>query len=233
MSALVALCISLPDSARADDARQETSPCSLTVVCPEASPSAKVKLAQEPPHITFGRAVDLVGRPVSYVRPRQTGKGGEGIASFATEFGPGSMPSRMPVAAYGLTSSFGFRQHPLLGVVRAHSGIDLAASSGSPIFATSDGRVGTADWRGGYGLFVALDHGGGVQTRYGHMSRLNVFPGQQVRKGDVIGFVGSTGLSTGPHLHYEVRVNGEAVNPLPYMQQAIPGTHLAAIAHND
>ncbi|HEX7952005.1 MAG TPA: M23 family metallopeptidase [Burkholderiales bacterium] len=128
------------------------------------------------------------------------------------------MPSRMPVAAYGLTSSFGFRQHPLLGVVRAHSGIDLAASSGSPIFATSDGRVGTADWRGGYGLFVALDHGGGVQTRYGHMSRLNVFPGQQVRKGDVIGFVGSTGLSTGPHLHYEVRLNGQAVNPIPYLK---------------
>ena len=73
--------------------------------------------------------------------------------------------------------------------------------------------VGTADWRGGYGLFVALEHGGGIETRYGHMSQLNVVPGQQVRKGDVIGFVGSTGRSTGPHLHYEIRINGSAIDP--------------------
>jgi murein DD-endopeptidase MepM/ murein hydrolase activator NlpD len=73
--------------------------------------------------------------------------------------------------------------------------------------------VAEADWRGGYGLLVALDHGGGLQTRYGHMSRLAVSPGQRVRKGDVIGYVGSTGLSTGPHVHYEMRINGQAVNP--------------------
>lgn len=109
------------------------------------------------------------------------------------------------------------RQHPVLGTLRAHSGVDLAASYGTPIVATSDGVVGTADWAGGYGLLVALDHGGGLQTRYGHMSRLNVAAGQKVRKGEVIGFVGSTGRSTGAHLHYEIRINGQAINPAAHL----------------
>jgi murein DD-endopeptidase MepM/ murein hydrolase activator NlpD len=124
----------------------------------------------------------------------------------------------MPVAAYRLTSNFGLRQHPLLGGLREHSGVDLAAPIGSPIYATSDGVVGAANWRGGYGLSVSLEHGGGVETRYGHMSQLNVAAGQQVRRGDIIGLVGSTGLSTGPHLHYEVRLNGRAVDPVPYLK---------------
>ena len=128
-----------------------------------------------------------------------------------------AIPSQMPVSARALTSGFGMRGHPLLGGRRAHSGIDLAAPAGSPIVATSDGQVSWADWAGGYGIAVAVEHGGGYQTRYAHMSRVNVAPGQQVRKGDVIGYVGSTGLSTGPHLHYEVRVNGQAVNPVPML----------------
>lgn len=128
-----------------------------------------------------------------------------------------AIPSQMPVAARALTSAFGMRNHPVLGRRRAHLGIDLAAAYGSPIVATSDGEVSWADWAGGYGLAVAVDHGGGFQTRYGHMSRLNVVPGQHVRKGEIIGFVGSTGLSTGPHLHYEVRVNGQPVNPMPLL----------------
>jgi len=119
----------------------------------------------------------------------------------------------MPVAARGLTSGFGIRQHPILGTLRAHNGVDLAATYGSPIVATANGVVGTAGWSGGYGLLVSLDHGSGLQTRYGHMSRVNVAPGQQVHKGDVIGYVGSTGMSTGPHLHYEIRINGQAINP--------------------
>jgi murein DD-endopeptidase MepM/ murein hydrolase activator NlpD len=170
-----------------------------------------VTTAPNETHVTFGRAADLVGRPVNYLQPIRTS---QDLAKLPA----GLLPSRMPVAAYGLTSSFGMRQHPLLGVVREHSGIDLAAPIGSPIYATSDGIVSMANWRGGYGLFVSLDHGGGVQTRYGHMSRLNVVAGQQVHKGDVIGLVGSTGLSTGPHLHYEVRLNGQAVNPVPYLK---------------
>jgi len=117
-----------------------------------------------------------------------------------------------------LTSDFGMRWHPVLGGRRAHKGIDLAQPIGTPIRATADGVVSKADWFSSYGLFVSLEHGGNIQTRYGHMSRLNVAAGQAVRKGDVIGYVGSTGRSTGPHLHYEVRIAGTAVSPVPYMQ---------------
>lgn len=129
-----------------------------------------------------------------------------------------SIPSLAPVTVSYLSSGYGMRNHPVLGGRRAHKGIDLAASTGTPIRASADGVVEKADWFGGYGLFVQLDHGGAMETRYGHMSRVAVAEGQQVRKGDVIGYVGSTGRSTGPHLHYEVRVAGEAVNPVPYMQ---------------
>ena len=129
-----------------------------------------------------------------------------------------AVPSRTPLEGLKLTSSFGMREHPIFGGRRAHKGIDLAAPVGTPIYATADGVVGKASWFGGYGLFVELEHGGDLETRYGHMSRLNVAEGQMVHKGDVIGYVGTTGNSTGPHLHYEVRVNGDAVNPIPYMQ---------------
>ncbi len=128
-----------------------------------------------------------------------------------------SIPSRMPVAGVTLTSDFGMRNHPVLGGRRAHKGIDLAGPIGTPIYATGDGLVSRASWFSSYGLYVAIEHGGQIQTRYAHMSSLNVAEGQWVKKGEVIGFIGTTGRSTGPHLHYEVRVAGEAVNPLPYM----------------
>ena len=129
-----------------------------------------------------------------------------------------SIPSLMPVAGAKLTSGYGMRNHPVLGGRRQHQGIDLAQPIGTPIRATADGVVGRADWFSSYGLFVSLEHGGSIETRYGHMSRLNVAAGQVVKKGDIIGYVGSTGRSTGPHLHYEVRIAGVAVNPIPYMQ---------------
>jgi len=131
-----------------------------------------------------------------------------------------SIPSRVPLEGYRFTSGFGMRNHPVLGGRREHKGIDLAAPMGTPIYASADGEVSKAEWFSGYGLFVSLEHGADIQTRYGHMSRLNVAAGQMVHKGDLIGYVGSTGRSTGPHLHYEVRVAGEAVNPVPYMQTA-------------
>jgi murein DD-endopeptidase MepM/ murein hydrolase activator NlpD len=144
-----------------------------------------------------------------------------------------SIPSLIPVASSRVMSSgFGMRVHPVLGGLRAHKGIDLPATTGTPIRASADGVVGKADWFGGYGLFVELEHGAGMETRYGHMSRIAVAEGQRVRKGDVIGYVGSTGRSTGAHLHYEVRIGGEAVNPIPYMQTAATdvatGTMLAS-----
>lgn len=131
-----------------------------------------------------------------------------------------SIPSRNPLERDVMTSSFGMREHPVLGGRRAHKGVDLAAPVGTPVYAPADGVVGRASWFSSYGLFIELEHGGEMDTRYGHLSRLNVAEGQMVRKGDVIGFVGSTGRSTGPHLHYEVRVDGVAVNPLPYMQSS-------------
>ncbi len=129
-----------------------------------------------------------------------------------------AIPSRMPVEGVRLTSEFGMRYHPVLGGRRGHKGVDLAGPTGTPIHASADGIVSKAQWFSSYGLYVALEHGAEIQTRYGHMSRLNVYAGQHVRKGDVIGYIGSTGRSTGPHLHYEVRIAGQAVNPIPYMQ---------------
>lgn len=131
---------------------------------------------------------------------------------------PVSIPSRAPLEGMRLSSSYGMRNHPVIGGRRAHNGVDLAAPTGTPIYATADGTVSKAEWFSSYGLYAALEHGSEIQTRYAHMSRLNVSAGQQVRKGDIIGFVGSTGRSTGPHLHYEVRIAGQSVNPMPYMQ---------------
>lgn len=129
-----------------------------------------------------------------------------------------SVPSRMPVENASLTSGYGMRNHPVLGSRRAHRGVDLAMPTGTPVYATADGVVSKAEWFSSYGLYISVEHGAAIQTRFGHLSRLNVAAGQQVRKGDLIGFVGSTGRSTGPHLHYEVRIAGAAVNPVPYMQ---------------
>lgn len=139
-------------------------------------------------------------------------------ASLGTARSAVSIPSRIPVPGVNLSSGFGMRTHPVIGGRRAHKGIDLAAPTGTPIYAAADGTVSKAEWFSSYGLYVSLEHGGEIQTRYGHMSRVSVLAGQQVKKGDIIGYVGSTGRSTGPHLHYEVRIAGNAVNPMPYMQ---------------
>ncbi len=139
-----------------------------------------------------------------------------------------SIPSRMPVEGVRLTSDFGMRTHPVLGGRRGHKGVDLAGPVGTPVIATADGVVSKAEWFSSYGLYISLEHGAEIQTRYGHMSRLNVYAGQRIRKGDVIGYIGSTGRSTGPHLHYEVRIAGVAVNPVPYMQTDSFETSLAA-----
>ena len=141
--------------------------------------------------------------------------------AIAGGIAPVSIPSRNPLAKEVMTSGFGMRDHPVIGGRRAHKGVDLAAPIGTPVYAPADGVVSRASWFSSYGLYVSLEHGAEMQTRYGHLSRLNVAEGQTVHKGDVIGFVGSTGRSTGPHLHYEVRVDGEAVNPVPYMQSGL------------
>jgi murein DD-endopeptidase MepM/ murein hydrolase activator NlpD len=128
-----------------------------------------------------------------------------------------NVPSRMPLESATLTSDFGLRTHPVLGGRRNHKGIDLAAPSGTPVYASADGVVGKAEWFSSYGNYIQIEHGGEMETRYAHLSGYAVAAGEQVRKGQLIGFVGSTGRSTGPHLHYEVRVAGAAVDPTPYM----------------
>lgn len=128
-----------------------------------------------------------------------------------------SIPSRMPVEGVTLTSDYGMRTHPVLGRRRAHKGVDLAGPTGTPVYATADGIVGMAQWFSSYGKYVQIEHGADLQTRYAHLSGYTVAAGEYVQKGQLIGYIGTTGRSTGPHLHYEVRVAGQAVNPIPYM----------------
>jgi murein DD-endopeptidase MepM/ murein hydrolase activator NlpD len=116
------------------------------------------------------------------------------------------------------TSAFGPRIHPVTGKARQHEGVDLAAPTGTPFRAAAGGTVSFAGARGGYGNLVIVDHPDGTSTRYAHAARLDVRPGQQVRAGEVLGAVGSTGMSTGPHLHFELRrAGGQAVDPAPLL----------------
>jgi murein DD-endopeptidase MepM/ murein hydrolase activator NlpD len=121
-----------------------------------------------------------------------------------------------------ITSTFGRRVHPILRLSRMHKGVDFGAGWGTPIHAAADGQVTRAGWAGGYGRQVSIDHGGGLATSYSHMSRMAVEPGALIRQGQVIGHVGSSGLSTGPHLHYEVLRDGQAVNPMSVRFAAAP-----------
>lgn len=135
---------------------------------------------------------------------------------------------QMPVDGH-ITSYFGYRYHPILHFTRFHAGLDIGASWGSPIVAAGDGRVVAAGWAGGYGREVQIAHGGGLVSLYGHMSQIVAEPGSFVRQGQVIGYVGSSGLSTGPHVHFEVRMAGNPVNPLSVRFTSAPvvDTHLA------
>ena len=175
--------------------------------------------AQAPVRIWTGRALDLEGKPVYSARSSFSETAA--IATFSTRpvrpAGAAAATTMLsyqsPLAGAPLSSGFGMRRHPLSGSRRFHAGVDLAAPTGTPIRAASDGVVTSAGWNGGYGLLVSLGHAGNRETRYGHLSRLAVRAGQSVKRGEVIGYVGSTGRSTGPHLHYELRVNGMAVAP--------------------
>jgi len=122
---------------------------------------------------------------------------------------------KTPIDGARISSSFGNRRHPILGYTRLHSGTDFAAPTGTPIYAAGNGTVEMAGRNGGYGNYVRIRHANGYKTAYAHMSRIGrgVRQGTRVRQGEIIGYVGSTGRSTGPHLHYEVIRNGNKVNP--------------------
>jgi murein DD-endopeptidase MepM/ murein hydrolase activator NlpD len=135
------------------------------------------------------------------------------------EQGTVAIPSAEPVHGTNFTSGYGVRSDPFKGRAAMHAGIDLAGPIGTPIYATADGIVQRSEYNnGGYGNLVELDHGHGIQTRYGHLSKSMVAAGQRVKRGDLIALMGSTGRSTGSHLHYEVRIDGKAVNPVPFLQ---------------
>jgi murein DD-endopeptidase MepM/ murein hydrolase activator NlpD len=153
--------------------------------------------------------VDRAGRP----RTQLMRWGSEGRFYEASGVGEQRRGLLAPVPG-AITSGFGMRRHPILGYTRMHAGIDFKAGYGTPIVAVSDGRVTGAGRSGGCGITVQLTHGGGLTTRYCHMSRMAVSAGMSVRRGQVIGYVGSTGLSTGPHLHYEMYRGGRVINPM-------------------
>ncbi|UVO54441.1 peptidoglycan DD-metalloendopeptidase family protein [Sphingomonas sp. SUN039] len=131
-----------------------------------------------------------------------------------------AIPSQRPVDAVTFTSGFGVRSDPFRGGAAMHAGVDIPGPMGTPIYATADGVVARGEWANGYGNLVELDHGKGIQTRYGHLSAILVQPGTRVTRGQLIARMGSTGRSTGSHLHYEVRLDGHAVNPMPFLQSA-------------
>lgn len=131
-----------------------------------------------------------------------------------------SIPSQKPVDLLAFTSNFGFRSDPFRGSRAMHAGVDIPGPIGTPIYATADGVVGRAQRLGGYGNYIEIEHGQGIQTRYGHLSQILVAPNARIKRGDLIGRMGSTGRSTGSHLHYEVRLDGRAVNPMPFLQSA-------------
>ena len=130
-----------------------------------------------------------------------------------------AIPSEKPVKSAEFTSAFGVRSDPFRRAAAMHAGIDLAGPVGTPIYATADGIISRAGWNsGGYGNLVEIDHGRGIVTRYGHLSKMTVNEGQRVSRGQMIGRMGSTGRSTGSHLHYEVRIDDNPVNPIPFMR---------------
>ena len=151
-----------------------------------------------------GRDLQLVKWPAN----------GRGAWIDAATFGRPSAAAMLWPVAGRITSGFGYRRHPILRFARMHRGVDFGAGWGSPIVAAADGQVSSAGWAGGYGRQVRIAHAGGVATSYSHMSSIVASPGSYVRQGQLIGYVGSSGLSTGPHLHYEVHRGGQAVNPL-------------------
>lgn len=144
-----------------------------------------------------------------------------------------SMPAIQPVSnkeLRRLSSGFGRRTDPVLKVKKMHYGTDFSAPKGTPIYATGDGVVKyTRSSFTGFGKHVMIDHGFGYETLYGHMSQFNVRQGQKIKRGDLIGFVGNTGKSTAPHLHYEVHINGKAVNPVNYFYKDLNATEYAEI----
>lgn len=142
-----------------------------------------------------------------------------GFNQYARMWQTNTRPSLWPLLGR-IMSPYGGRQDPFSGEGATHTGVDISAQVGTPVKATADGVVVQAEWSNGYGRMVVIDHGNGLQTRYAHLSEFEVVAGQEVRRGDVIALSGVSGRTTGPHLHYEVRLQGTPVNPYPYLAKS-------------
>jgi len=164
------------------------------------------------PDMTFGMLSDLLGAMASRLDIMKTGVERRQELAAAT-------PSIWPVSG-SLSSPYGNRRDPFTGGADFHPGLDISADYGQPVRATADGTIAVAERSGSYGNLVEIDHGYGIVTRYGHLSRFRAAAGQPVHRGDVIGYVGSTGRSTSAHLHYEILLNGKLTNPLKLLATA-------------
>ncbi|CAN5630313.1 hypothetical protein BH10PSE14_BH10PSE14_22510 [soil metagenome] len=205
----------------------------------QARRAAEQRLAQTTTHLRnlgfaperFAGAVPAMGGPFEAVDSAEAAADMQADAQFRSLFMTWkkldsleqaviAIPAMQPVDHLSYTSNFGVRTDPFRGVAAMHAGVDIPGPVGTPVYATADGMVDRAERAGGYGNMVELDHGKGIQTRYGHLSKILVVAGTRVRRGQLIALMGSTGRSTGPHLHYEVRIDGHAVNPVPFLQTA-------------
>jgi len=138
---------------------------------------------------------------------------------YAHAWQKNKVPSMWPVNGR-ILSRFGDREDPFSGEGEIHTGVDISAGTGTPVHAAADGVIDYAEYDRGYGRIVVIDHGNGIRTWYAHLSRFEVVPGQEIRRGEVLGFSGATGKVTAPHLHFEVRLHGTPVNPYPYLQRS-------------
>lgn len=196
--------------ARADKVKQIVSRLGVTVALPEQQRASGDADAMGGPYVPLDSPEAL----------------GAALAEADAAFGRldtlrkvvGKLPVAPPLPGAVMTSNFGSRSDPFLGSAAFHAGVDFRSPTGTDVHATAPGRIVTAGRNGGYGNMVEIDHGKGLTTRYAHLSKIAVEVGQTVARGTVVGEVGSTGRSTGPHLHYETRVNGTAVNPTAYMK---------------
>ena len=180
-----------------------------------------IKATREKENLMSTLAMDIKAAEIAYDKANQEYKDlGAKILKLQQETGPYSGGKMMwPVPASGrITSYYGYRIHPIFKTKKLHTGLDIGVTTGSSIVAASDGRVIYSDWLGSYGKAVLLDHGGGIVTLYAHNSSLTVKVGQYVKRGNTIARAGSTGNSTGPNLHFEVRKNGAYVDPLPWVK---------------
>lgn len=180
------------------------------------------------PRAMLASASDAMGGPLEKlatgpdgtVDPRFERLGSSLARMDALERGLASLPQVMPVDMRMISSGFGYRRDPFTGGAALHSGLDFRGATGDPIHAAADGKVSFVGVKSGYGKVVEISHGNGLVTRYAHMSAFRAKRGQAVTAGDVIGAIGSSGRSTGPHLHFEVRINDRAVNPRPFLEAA-------------